>query len=112
MRRIDGTKTGRDDAGRFAPGNPGGPGRPRRQTERVYLATIAEACPPETWREIVAKTVTDAKAGDAAARNWLASYLVGKPEGAATTLHTLAVEETAGTDPVERDAVLERVFSM
>lgn len=104
--RLDGPETGRDQTGRFAPGNAGGPGRPRRATERAYLATISEACPPDTWREIVAKAVDDARAGDAKARDWLAAYLVGKPEAAAKTLHALAVEDAAGTDPVEADAFL------
>lgn len=78
-----------------------------RATGRTYLATISEACPPATWREIVAKTVDDAKAGDAKARDWLASYLVGKPDAAATTLHQIAVEEVAGTDAVEHGASWE-----
>ena len=107
MRRLDGDKTDRDAAGRFTPGNPGGPGRPRRDTERTYLAAVSEACPPESWREIAARAVADAKAGDAAARAWLAGYLVGRPATIAITLHALAVEAAAGTDPVDRDATLE-----
>ena len=94
----------RNDAGRFAEGNPGGPGRPRRETERAYLATLAEACPPSTWRVIVERAVKDAKAGDAKAREWLAAYLVGRPESRAGTLHGLAVEEEAGSDPIGETA--------
>ncbi len=41
--------------GKWTPGNPGGPGRPRRAIERDYLVAISEACPPETWRQIVAR---------------------------------------------------------
>src|SRR3954447_5053851 len=109
--RLNGEKSdGRNGSGRFAPGNPGGPGRPPRDTERTYLAALSEACPPETWREIVARAVADAKAGDAAARAWLASYLVGRPTTVAVTLHTLAVEAAAGTDPVDRDAVHEALM--
>ncbi len=112
MNRLDGQKTGngRDNVGRFAPGNTGGPGRPRRETERAYLAVISEACPLETWREIVLSTVANAQAGDRYAREWLSAYLVGRPEGAAVTLHTLAVEETVGSDPVDRDATLEALL--
>lgn len=100
--------SGRDGAGRFAPGNLGGPGRPRRETERAYLSIISEMCPPETWREIVAKAVDRARHGDEKAREWLASYLVGKPAHEATTLHALAVEEEAGSDPVALDAKVRR----
>jgi hypothetical protein len=94
----------RNSSGRFEPGNPGGPGRPRRATERAYLAIISELCPPETWREIVKVTVKAAQNGQPQARDWLAGYVVGKPAHHATTLHTLAVDEETGTDPVASDA--------
>lgn len=80
-------------------------------TERTYLAALRDACPPETWREIVLKAVEDAKAGDPKARDWLASYLAGKPGTEATSLHALAVETAADTDPVEQDADLARLLA-
>jgi hypothetical protein len=83
-----------------------------RATGRTYLAALSEACPPETWREIVERTVEDAKAGDYRARDWLASYLVGRPEGASVTLHQIAVEDVAGTDRVEEDATMARLLAM
>ena len=92
--------SGRDGRGRFGRGNPGGPGRPPRETERAYLSALSAACPPEVWQEIVARAVTDAKDGDAKAREWLAGYLVGRPKALAPTLHRLAVEDAAGVDPV------------
>jgi len=49
---------------------------------------------------VVKRAVEDAKAGNAKAREWLASYLVGKPETKAVTLFRLAVEAVRGTDPV------------
>lgn len=82
-----------------------------RATGRTYLAALSEACPPDTWRDVVMRAVEDAKAGDYRARDWLASYLVGRPEGAAVTLHRIAVEDVAGTDPVEKDALLESLFT-
>ncbi|HLZ73340.1 MAG TPA: hypothetical protein VKV26_25830 [Dehalococcoidia bacterium] len=100
--------SGRNGTGQFTPGNPGGPGRPRRETERAYLSIISEACPPETWRQIVERAVDRAKYGDAKAREWLASYLVGKPARNATTLHALAVEAEAGSDPVALEAKARR----
>lgn len=87
-----------------------GTGQQHRATERTYLDALSTACPPETWGEIVAKAVEDAKQGDAKSREWLAGYLVGRPENAATTLHRIAVEEVAGSDSVARDADLERLF--
>jgi hypothetical protein len=98
------TSNGRTGAGQFAPGNPGGPGRLRRETERAYLAVISEACPPETWREIVEKIVHQTRYGNLKAVEWLASYLVGKPAHEAATLHALAVEEAAGSDLVALEA--------
>jgi hypothetical protein len=62
----------RNGNGRFAAGNPGGPGRPRRVTEREYLRTLAEQCPPETWRAICRRAVADALDGDGRTRDWLA----------------------------------------
>src|SRR5437016_5305664 len=67
----------RNTNGTFAPGNPGGPGRPRRGVERQYLAAFAEAVSLDDWREVVGKAVTDAKAGNAKARDWLSKYLLG-----------------------------------
>ena len=82
----------------------------QRATGRTYLAVLSEACPPDTWREIVESTVEHARAGDYRARDWLASYLMGRPEGAAMTLHQIAVEDVAGTDQVEHDAMLARLL--
>jgi hypothetical protein len=95
---------GRDAGGKFAPGNPGGPGRPRRAVEREYLAQLAEACPPETWRQVCQKAVDDARAGDARARDWLAKYLLGaEPLG----LLALAADEADAFTP-DREVALEQ----
>jgi hypothetical protein len=98
---------GRDEHGRFAPGNSGGPGRPRRAVERDYLTTLAEACPPETWQRIVERAVADAKNGDATARAWLAKYLIGDKPAALTEL---AIAEARGvtTDDELRDLAARR----
>ncbi len=70
-------KNERDSNGRFSPGNPGGPGRPRRTVEHDYLAVLGNAVSPEDWREVVARAVSDAKGGDARARDWLTKNLIG-----------------------------------
>ena len=67
----------RDNKGQFAEGNSGGPGRPRRAIERDYLRVLSDACPLETWQEIVERAVSEAKEGDPQARAWLSKYLLG-----------------------------------
>ena len=86
------------ETGRFLAGNPGGPGRPRRAVESDYLAALSEAVPTDTWRAIVAKAVEQAQAGDATARAWLGSYLLGKPTG------NLLIELAATELSLHRDA--------
>lgn len=83
----------RDELGRFAPGNPGGPGRPRRTVEREYMATLGDAVSLADWRDVVARAVFDAKAGDQGARNWLAKYLLGSTP---RTLLEIAADERIG----------------
>jgi hypothetical protein len=87
----------RDANGRFALGNPGGPGRPRRVVEADYLAALSEAVPLEKWHEIVETAVDQAVSGDAKAREWIGSYLAGKPTGNALRRLAAAEAEEAGT---------------
>jgi hypothetical protein len=91
--------TDRDDNGRFLPGHPGMGGRPRRAVEGDYLAALSEAVPMRRWTKIVKQAVADAEQGDAKAREWLGSHLIGKPTGDA--LLKLAAAELAGYDPVD-----------
>jgi hypothetical protein len=110
MHRLDGEKTertmsddGRDrQTVRFQPGNPGGPGRPRCAAEADYLAALSEAVSMGAWRAVVAKALEQAESRDAKAREWLGSYLVGKPTG--DTLVKLAAAELAGSDPIKGEA--------
>jgi hypothetical protein len=84
---------GRNARGQFAPGNPGGPGRPRRTVEHDYLEAISDAVPIDRWRRIVDAAGVAAENGDAKAREWLSTYLLGKvPPG----LVDLAVAEARG----------------
>jgi hypothetical protein len=91
---------GRGPRGHYAPGNPGGPGRPPRAIESDYLRTLADACPPDTWREICDRAVEQARDGDAKARDWLAGHLLGLPRAEVRALTELAAHEAAGYDPV------------
>jgi len=95
----------RDQSGRFAEGNAGGPGRPKRQTERDYLRVVMGKCTLEEWAEAVTKAVKDAKAGDAKAREWLSGYLLGKPNTAAPSLLSIALDEEAGVSDLHPNDV-------
>ena len=83
----------RDEKGQFADGNPGGPGRPPRDADIGYLCAMADACDLDTWKEIVARAVTDAKGGNAKARDWLSVYLLGKPSTDAVCLGKIGQAE-------------------
>ncbi len=93
----------RDKQGRFVKGSSGGPGRPKRATEQEYLATLGEAVSLADWREVVVRAMSDAKTGDAKAREWLAKYLIGEPKG----------DDGADTDPsAETDNAREQLESI
>jgi hypothetical protein len=98
----------RETNGRFSPGNSGGPGRPPRQTEAAYLRITTAACSLEEWREIVTKTVADAKTGNAKAREFLARFLLG----AAPILSDLASWDEAGHDPINEKIKNARLHKM
>ena len=59
------------------------PDHPR--TEADYFATLLESVTQEDWSEVIKGTVTSAKYGDVAARNWLAQYLMGSPDARVPT---------------------------
>ncbi|MCX6048124.1 MAG: hypothetical protein NT075_23745 [Chloroflexi bacterium] len=69
----------RDSRGRFVSTNAGGPGRPRIEIEQEYLMTMDQAVSGEAWQAIVERATLDAENGDARAREWLSSYLLGMP---------------------------------
>ncbi len=76
--RLDANKTpvSRGRGRPFQLGNPGGPGRPKWTVEQTYLDATLASVPVSAWRKIVAKAVTQAKAGDFRAREWLSRLLV------------------------------------
>jgi hypothetical protein len=71
--------TDRNANGRFATGWRGGPGRPRRAIEAEYLVALSETVPLDAWRAVCQIALDQARNGDAKAREWLSSYLIGKP---------------------------------
>lgn len=64
------------------------------------MSVLLDTVTLDDWRTVVSSALQDAKAGDAQARNWLAQYLVGKPEGKAPTPLTVVVQQLNGADPV------------
>lgn len=85
----------RDKQGRFVNDYTGGPGQPKRETERDYLAALSEAVGIDAWRQVVARAVKDAKAGDGKARDWLAKYLIGDAKADSSDAVAEADDEAA-----------------
>lgn len=71
-----------------------------RRTEGDYMGVLLDTVTLDDWRGVVASALTEAKNGDPQARNWLAQYLIGKPEGRAPTPLTIVVQQLNGTDPL------------
>ena len=74
-----------------------------RRTEGDYMGVLLDAVTLDDWRGVVTGALQAAKGGDPQARNWLAQYLVGRPEGKAPTPLNIVVQQLNGADPlVER----------
>ena len=70
----------RDGNGRFVKGYKGGPGRPSHRAEADYLKATTSRVSVAEWSKVIDRALKDAKDGDARARQFLAEYLLGKPE--------------------------------
>jgi hypothetical protein len=71
-----------------------------RRTEGDYMGVLLDTVTLNDWRGVVNGALQAAKAGDPQARNWLAQYLIGKPEGTAPTPMNIVVQQLSGADPV------------
>ena len=71
-----------------------------RRTEGDYMGVLLDAVTLDDWRGVVAGALRDAKSGDPQARNWLAQYLIGRPEGKAPTPLNIVVQQLNGVDPL------------
>jgi len=96
--KINSATAGRDSQGRFVKGHASQGGRPRRATELSFLKRLRDTVTEEAWQQIVNSAVNAAIAGDAKARDWLSSYLLGPPNG--SRLVELAVAELTGISTV------------
>ena len=70
---------GRDNLGRFAPGNPGGPGNPFARHVAELRKAMAHAVPKEMLEAIMLKMAHLALEGNVAAAKFVAAYSVGQP---------------------------------
>lgn len=94
----------------------------RRPIEREYLATLNAAVPLTVWRKICRRTVDDALAGDAKAREWLSKWLLPadsrqltvmaaeEAQADATTAAQLEIDETAAK--LDEDRTLAGICQM
>ena len=71
-----------------------------RRTEGDYMGVLLDAVTLNDWRGVVTGALRAAKSGDPQARNWLAQYLVGRPEGKAPTPLNIVVQQLNGLDPL------------
>jgi hypothetical protein len=70
---------GRDDRGRFLPGNPGGPGNPLAVRVSRLRSALLNAVTEDDVKEIVRKLVSLAKDGDTVAARILFDRVLGRP---------------------------------
>jgi hypothetical protein len=71
-----------------------------RRTEGDYMGVMLDAVSLDDWRSVVNGALQAAKGGDPQARNWLAQYLMGKPEAKAPTPLMVVVNQLNGADPL------------
>ena len=71
-----------------------------RRTEGDYMGVLLDTVTLNDWRSVVNGALQAAKAGDPQARNWLAQYLIGRPEGKAPTPMNIVLQQLSGVDPV------------
>ena len=74
----NGDNGGRNDSGRFAPGNRGGPGNPYARRVAQLRSTMLATVTDDDIRAIVAKLVEQAKSGDLAASKLVLDRCLGR----------------------------------
>jgi len=94
-------ETGRGGWVKGQSGNPNG--RPPKERERRFYHITLTACTFKDWREIVKKAVAQAKDGDAAARKFLADYIIGPPVQRA--------DVTTAGEPLQFDGAKDALIS-
>lgn len=80
-----------------------------RRTEGDYMGVLLDTVTLEDWKAVVKGALQAARDGDAQARNWLAQYLVGRPDMRAPTPLTVVVQQLNGADPVV-DKITQKII--
>lgn len=70
---------GRDEKGRFAPGNAGGPGNPNVRRSAELQRAVREAMTPAELQAVIVKLQGQALEGDVQAARLLLERVLGKP---------------------------------
>ena len=70
---------GRDERGRFAPGNPGGPGNPHAKQTGKLRSAMLKAVTEKDMRDVVMKLVELAKSGNVPAAKEVLDRCLGRP---------------------------------
>ena len=84
-----------------------------RRVEGDFMRTLIDTVTLDVWRAIMTATVEAAKSGDATARGFLASYLIGKPGFDSPRPAVVVVNALAGrSDVAERLAHHHRVSAL
>ncbi|MBS0213187.1 MAG: hypothetical protein JSR26_08435 [Proteobacteria bacterium] len=71
-----------------------------RRVQHDYMGALLDRVTLETWGEVIDATVTKAKEGDAQARAWLASYLMGRATMEAPEPLGVTASRIRGSDPL------------
>ena len=90
---------GRDESGRFLPGNPGGPGNPHAAQVGRLRSALLGAVTPEDMRAVSLALVEKARDGDIASARVLFDRVLGKPIEADLIARLEAIEEAVGVVP-------------
>ena len=90
---------GRDESGRFTPGNPGGPGNPHAAQVGRLRSALLDAVTLEDMRAVALALVEKARAGDIAAAHVLFDRVLGKPVEEDLIARLEAIEAAIGVVP-------------
>lgn len=80
----------------------------KKTTEFNLFRTFKEECTADDFRQIVKQAVADAKTGDAAARLFVAAYVIGTPKNCSLTLSGLDNAEASSAETEQLLAGLHR----
>lgn len=95
---LNGGDGGRDERGRFAPGNPGGPGNPHARTVNKLRTAMLKAVSEDDLTRIVKQLVKLAVEGNVPAAKEVLDRCLGKPVEADLIERLDQLEQSLGVD--------------